>query len=340
MKNKLFLPALALVLGFTACNRNDAGPAMQPVLRPVAFGTYVAHTKAASLQSDNLTNFGVFAYRTGNESWNPGALPNFMFNQKVEGSLQGGFSYTPLKYWPSSEGALLSFFAYAPYGTAANGIVPQTDNTTAGAPKIKYAVPASEEDQIDLLCASPVYDATLQQSQGTVHFSFRHKLSRIGFQAALAESSYQGTTIYLNSISLTGTYPASGILDLSEGTWSEVTPGRSRTIVRSFGEGVEGLVLTTSRQSVQDENGYLMTIPPEGAQDYTLSVTYTLVTEDPALSGGKMVCTNVFNKELSLAIEDGKTYDLCLKVGPTAIEFDGPEVALWSDGGGEDVMLP
>lgn len=340
MKNQLILPALALVLGIAACNRNESAYDPQPMPRTVSFGTYVTGTRASSLRSDNLTDFGVFACNTGNESWNPAVLPNFMFNQKVEGSVRDGFTYAPVKYWPSSEGALLSFFAYAPYGTAVNGIVPHTDNTSAGAPKIKYAVPASEDDQVDLLCAAPVYDATLRGSQGTVHFRFRHCLSRIGFRAALAESNYQGTTLYLNSITLSSAYPASGVLDLAEGTWSEVTAGRPRTIVRSFGEGAEGLVLTTSQQKLQDEDGYLMVIPQGSAQEYTLSVTYTLVTEDPALSGGKMTCTNLYSKDLTLSAEAGKTYDLCLKIGPSAIEFDGPEVSAWTDSGSQDIILP
>ena len=338
MKNiQLIMAAMALA-GLCACNKTEEGPSSTVnVPRPVGFGTYVNLTRAKDLQTDNLRDFGVFAFHTQNESWSPSALPDFMYNQKVSGSVAEGFSYTPVKYWPSSDGAKLSFFAYAPYGTVANGLSPQSSNTDAGAPKIKYAVPSGEADQPDLLVAGPVYDATLQQSGGTVHFQFRHSLSRIGFQARLADGGYEGSTLYLNAISLTSTFPTSGVIDLGDGTWSDVTSGRERTVSRNFGQAANGLVLGTARQDANGLAGYIMCIPGGEARSYTLSVTYTIVTVDPALSGGALVCTNTFSKDLTLQTEAGKTYDLCIQIGPTAIEFSDPEVSVWAVGETVDI---
>ena len=341
MKNiQLFLAAAALA-GLSACNKTEQ-VSLSPVdaMHPVAFGTYVSGTKVTELRTDNLQDFGVFAYYTRNESWHQAALPDFMYNQKVSGSAQDGFSYAPIKYWPSSEGANLTFFAYAPYGTTANGITPLTTNAEAGTPKIKYAIPSSESDQVDLLYAAPVFDATLKQSGGTVHFQFRHRLSRIGFQARLADDNYEGSTIYLNGLSLTANYPVSGVMDLYDGSWSDLTTGREKSLVRNFGAAAEGLVLNTVKQSVNGEEGYIMCIPTDEDKEYTLEVTYTVVTVDPALNGGSLVCTNTFSKAITLLTEGGKTYDLCLNIGPAAIEFSQPEVSIWTDGGSEDITCP
>lgn len=341
MKNIQFVLAAAVLVGLSACNKAEqASHSVADALRPVAFGTYVNGTKATALQTDNLQDFGVFAYHTRNESWHQQALPDFMYNQKVSGSVQEGFSYAPIKYWPSTEGAKLSFFAYAPYGTVANGITPQTANSDAGAPKIKYALPSAEGDQVDLLCATPVFDATLQQSGGKIRFQFHHRLSRIGFQVRLADSGYEGSTIYLNGLSLTANFPVSGVMDLYDGSWSELTTGREKTIVRSFGTAAEGMVLNTVKQEANGGEGYILCIPAEEEKDFTIEVTYTVVTVDPALSGGSLVCTNTFSKPFTLMTEGGRTYNICLNIGPSAIEFDQPEVSIWTDGGSEEITCP
>ena len=341
MKNIQLLLAAATLVGLSACNKAEqASPTPFALPRPVAFGTYVNGTRATALQTDNLQDFGVFAYHTRNESWHQAALPDYMYNQKVTGSVQEGFSYAPIKYWPSTEGAKLSFFAYAPYGTVANGISPQTANTDAGTPKIKYALPSAEADQVDLLAASPVYDATLQGSGGTVRFQFHHRLSRIGFQARLADGGYEGSTFYLNAITLTSSYPVSGVLDLSDGCWSDVAAGREKTLSRSFGTAADGRVLGTAKQSVNGTEGYILCIPTDEDREYTLEVTYTIVTVDPALSGGTLICTNTFSKALTLKTEGGKTYDLCLSISPSAIEFASPEVSEWSLGESEQITCP
>lgn len=109
---------------------------------PVTFGTYVgenAITRAgyvgdintpALLANDNA-EFGVFGFYTDNSDFNSStSTPNFMYNQKVEGSsaVTPVWTYSPVKYWPnetthdtqsppaeSTATDKLSFFAYAPY---------------------------------------------------------------------------------------------------------------------------------------------------------------------------------------------------------------------------------
>ena len=342
MKNIQLILAAAALVGLAACNKAEQA-SFSPVnpLHPIGFGTYVSETRAIVAPGDDSMDFGVFAYRT-DESWHQGALPDFMYNQKVSGSLSQGFTYSPVKYWPSSESTKLSFFAYAPYGTEDNGITMHSANTDAGAPKIKYAAPTDDSGFVDLLVASPVYDATLSQTEGTVHFMFHHRLSRIGFQARLADRAPDGSTFYLNSISLTAKYPSSGIVDLSDGSWSDLTTGREKTETRTLGAGTRGIILATSKKIVNGYQGYILCIPTGEEADYTLEATYTVVTYDPAVSGGQVVCTNTVRKDITLMTEGGKTYDLCLNlnIGASAIEFNSPEISDWTDGGIEEVTCP
>ena len=75
----------------------------------------------------NKAGFGVFAYYTGDEYFQPVSQPTFMYNQQVVWSQPAGeadkrWCYAPLKYWPNNFAQAaapsddhVSFFAYAPY---------------------------------------------------------------------------------------------------------------------------------------------------------------------------------------------------------------------------------
>lgn len=136
-----------------------------------------AATRAGMTGGTNTTaalqakGFGVFAYNTNSSLYSSSFAPNFMYNQEV--TYNGGWTYFPLKYWPSEslpstleESSKFSFFAYAPYTpgvamtrslTSADmdmgdyGIVGFSRSTEAADPFVKYMVSFDLAKQVDLL---------------------------------------------------------------------------------------------------------------------------------------------------------------------------------------------
>jgi len=198
MKKSYLIMAAAAAL-FAACSSNDdAVTAQQPSEQSVGevaigFDTYVDRgtTRAGVYSSINdasalqgvTDGFGVFAYYTNSDTYDPIFQPNFMYNQQVKYS-ESKWSYTPVKYWPNEftsanaeENDKVSFFAYAPYvkatastgkvaGDATNysdgvGIVGFSRNTATGDPLVKYVANFNTTKQVDLLwgvCPQTTWD--------------------------------------------------------------------------------------------------------------------------------------------------------------------------------------
>ena len=203
------------------------------------FGVFAYYTGADNYTYSSVKTDGT----TGQTSKNP----NFMYNQQVQWTsgktgyvgADGDYAwaYTPLKYWPNevqagavddqttdgpatstnSKGGKLSFFAYAPYvsaATGAEGITGMTANSDLSDPILTYTVANAGNDIVDLLWGTtgtngnnvlgnaqngvsfnaggtdyqksilPNYtlnaDLTKQKTEGLVSFNFKHALSKVG----------------------------------------------------------------------------------------------------------------------------------------------------------------
>lgn len=185
MKKLLFMFATAALM-LAACSNdgevamNDGAAQLQSGSGAVGFDIYTSSaTKAgdpgvqttATLQLTDK-GFGVFSTYTDAGDYDPAAAkPNFMYNQHVHWTTAGGWTYSPLKYWPNEtvhdsqspaaegpSGVLLAdkltFFAYAPYvsaGSGSEGITGMSTNSATGDPTISYTVAAAPENSVDLL---------------------------------------------------------------------------------------------------------------------------------------------------------------------------------------------
>lgn len=196
MKKSLFFFAAA-ALALTACTSDNdvvqsASQMQQSGPQAIAFDTYTAGTTRAGAPEGVMTTdklkttgmgFGVFAFYHDNTNWegNGATLePNFMFNEHI--SWLGGWTYSPLKYWPNETlndsqdpnavmpGASpydtgtyldkLSFFAYAPYvstgatNTLATKATNMETNRTATAKKSAYEAATATDNQYGILRVS------------------------------------------------------------------------------------------------------------------------------------------------------------------------------------------
>ncbi len=265
MKKILFFAATAML--FAACTSDEANApeVAQNAPQAVAFDTYTSSATRAgtagvmTTTTLQTTGFGVFAQQGASYTASTGA--NFMYNQAVTIE-NSAWTYTPLKYWPNetatdNNGATstdtegLSFFAYAPYVSAASGSTGITGMSTNGAttdPTITYTVATKPSESVDLLWGvaptggltyTNVANTTTSVSEGMpligllkpakeqkIKFLFKHALARLGMTVVAAVDQIPaggtlgtGTKIYVNSVKITdaattATIPSSATLNL------------------------------------------------------------------------------------------------------------------------------
>jgi hypothetical protein len=188
MKKFFLFAASALMLMACAKTEELSVNKVKDVDPGITFSVYAQRSLATrgGGQTGDLTNanigangFGVFAYYTMNEKYDPNAKPNFMYNQQVTKSATGDkWVYEPVKYWPneygnaaiSDEVDYVSFFAYAPYTEfepTTGEVIPDSSkdlekeqkfniisvnkNNATGDPIIKYVVDTDPATSVDLL---------------------------------------------------------------------------------------------------------------------------------------------------------------------------------------------
>lgn len=244
-----------------ACSSADevaTAPAATPEAgeTPINFGAYMNRTTTRGGYEGELTTdalkdaangFGVLAYYTDNQPYNPNATPNFMYNQQVTcvdpNAATAVWTYSPLKYWPNEFGAdatsegldQLSFFAYAPYtavnlvtgyaADAENGIIGMTRSAESGNPKVRYLASFDPSKKVDLCWAEPQKNKTKDQFNvtQTVGFNFNHALASLNVQidALFDETAAPGanaldanTRIWVRSVTFEG-FAMKGELNLN-----------------------------------------------------------------------------------------------------------------------------
>lgn len=117
-------------------------------------------------------SFGVMGYELPKGTWETTLTPHFMYNAKVTHK-NNQYTYENTKLWPYQR---VRFFAYHPYATVDNDIVPSASDFE-GDPYLQFRVKDNVINQIDLLLSAtePVL------APPVVNFQFAHALTRIAF---------------------------------------------------------------------------------------------------------------------------------------------------------------
>lgn len=199
MKKKfLILPVLAAL--FAACTSDELvvndKQTQQTEEDAIAFDAYLTRSVTRAGAPGNMTlesaasgdvklkdeGFGVFAYYANGDLYSENAIPDFMYNQMV--NYEGGWKYSPIKYWPNEFGSSaisigvdrVTFFAYAPYvtvdpstgqltsaytGDATElGITALTRNGKTGDPYVRYVAAFDPTKCVDLCYGVAAADYT------------------------------------------------------------------------------------------------------------------------------------------------------------------------------------
>lgn len=292
--------------------------------------------------------FGVFGkYDAGD-----GKPSDFFINQKVTCS-NSKWTYTPLKYWPTT--GKIDFYAYAPHK--------EGQKLNANVTTFDFTVAPEAANQIDLLWANATgqiktnFEGTTKEK---VKFLFKHALSRLGYTVKLSGNySPDNATFTLKKITLAGSpdetknaFYTKGTIDLAKtdtkenlsktntptGLWQAATSEDNKQKFTWFDgsyivKNSDPKHPTNSADEDYSKKDYLFVIPQDFSENIgTVAVPkenpdklYVIVEYDvtyKSVSGTPTTTiTNKVYKKLPIKFEQGRAYMLNLTIG-LPIEFD------------------
>ncbi|MCR5758988.1 MAG: fimbrillin family protein [Bacteroidales bacterium] len=351
MKKALILAAVAAI-ALSACSKNEILETVNTVPEEAAIGfsnytpksltkvndTYISGT---SLVADK--QFAVYAWKTDYDNFltaNPGA-PAFMnpavvtwTNNSNEGANN---TYSPKKYWPSGDTpANLSFAAYYPYGGA--GITAPTFGSgdpfvASGVGTYAFTAQATPATMVDFCVADVVNDQVYGYTnvsttyKNTVHFTFKHQLTKVQFKFKTIAGLATTTVIELldadltgikNTGTLTATYENAnpgveagyGKQGTTSTAWSAVSGSASYDLTVNNVNPEDGapIKLTTTASTVHNNDIFLMVPQDMAADTQKLTVKWRVRVYDTAANatanggtaGTGMLSETVNTKALSL----------------------------------------
>ncbi len=274
MKRILILATAALALA--GCSKElPLDPKTGNTSDIVAFSTDCTTRGTPVADASELTDIGTFGYHTGQSNWTAASLPNRMFNRRLyRDGTAWKYEGTPVEWDGNVADDRFTFYAYAPYVSADNGIVINGNNSTGGIPKLTYTVPTDVTEQPDLMVAVPRVDI-VKPASGHISLTMEHALTTVGFQ--VAGDGEQITGFSISGVSMTGTLEMDG----SNLEWTDLgapsTTDFSASINFDDGQSYYTATPTMSTDLMQGD-GYLMMIPQTLGSHAVLTVTYSDAT--------------------------------------------------------------
>lgn len=268
---RIIIPLIILLICTVSCDKGR----FLPSDIPVAFGNSVSETKASEIATTaTISTMGIMGYYSGSSQYSSssesGDTPNYMFNQLVSKS-SGTWGYSPLKYWPATANNYLSFFAYSPYSSNANGIA-TCGNTNKGYPYIDFTVQGAPADQIDFLVSAPRVNLDIDDATSAIEFDMKHSLSKIRFAS---------NEIYIVSITIGGVKNSGRVSYDAYGNiiWSNQSGNATYSIASALvGGGYKNtFTLTSNGPAYTGEStikGTMLLIPQELTAAIPVTVVY------------------------------------------------------------------
>lgn len=305
---------------------------------PVPITVTVNNSNSPQTRDDEKTPYNTIAdlQTTGFGLYcQPGTLDPLMSNQKFTYSTVNGWTYSPIKYWPSGTDTKLNFIAYAPYTTTTDKV-----SYTSATSEFTYQYTVNTEspfDNIDL-CTAKALDKT--SSDGEVDLSFQHQTGRLDVQVKVdgentnydANAKYFIKSVTINTNSLS---PATLHVNRSQTTWIPITGASPITYnLNSLSHFKEGIFdpefttveqfnpstipgLTTSLQGIFPESKILIVLPTFNENAFTITVNYVKYS----VTGGEpsVLTKTEASQEFTpviLGISSGKLHTLNITLNP------------------------
>ena len=205
-----------------------------------------AESRVTPITDDNITNFGVVAFRRASTASIANMAPNFIYDAEVV-KTGNRWATAEKQFWPMNSD-VLDFYAYAPYH--AEGITLSSASAT-GVPTITY----DASSQLDLITATATNQALTVAGTG-VPLTFNHALTTIKFEKS---DELPGN---ITSISIKKVYN-SGKLTIG-GSWSFAG------ITRSDVAATEGVAMTMIPQQFSDSEQLIEVVYSYQGSNYTL----------------------------------------------------------------------
>lgn len=377
MKKNLFLGFIACAtLAMTGCT-NDGVVAEGAKTQPTAieFGTYLGRdvqTRGTELTTATLNNFGVFASYTGQDNFGDASTPNFMYNQTVSKS-GDAWAYTPLKYWPTTIGDKVSFFAYAPLAAESNNCLTLSAKDATGAPTVTYTYPTDDlTKMVDFVANNQLNQKrTLTGSDvEKVNFTLKHELTRVNILAKVSEDVFKSTgdanktKVVITGVKFDntakfytkGTYTFNGTTTNERGTWTfadvdkkdldlksilnlgEVTNG---SYTNNAGIALEGTSPVELFKTTDSKQNYLFLLPVANLtdNDVTVTINYEIVTADTNLKDGYSITKAEKTVKVPAgSLEVGKAYAFTFQINVNTVDFTAT-VEDWATATTDDVTV-
>lgn len=264
-----------------------------------------------SADDANFKSIGLMGYYTEQlyaDTQNP--TSSFFPNKQITKNSSDKWTLDKTYYWPQT--GYISFFAYAPYANATNGIT--ITNTQTGAPKLSYTVPQEVAQQPDLMISTPKMDLFKE----VVDLGFSHALACVSFDVS-------GPNVPIEYIGVKGIY-TSGTLSMDmlnkEPKWSGLTD--FATSLYKVGL-VQNPVASDPSTTIMATDGYLMMLPQALGTDAAIVVKFEGIDEKT------IPFANLNNKEwlagykYNYSLKEG-VYDFVVTPGTVSCPYSGSDL--------------